>query len=80
MVDAVKAAAGVACEEMDSFVSHGTYGPAGRKTTTHQVACYDPDVFNPQQLGQLIVTYYGEGTAPDAAVGAVVHVGFEVWK
>lgn len=80
LVESVKAAAGVACEDMDSVVTHGIYGPQGLKTTTHQVPCYDPDVFNPSQLGQLFVTYYGEGESATSAVGAVVNVNFEVWK
>ena len=80
LVNAVKDAAGVDCITTDSFPWVSVRGPTGQSAVSHQSACFDPTVFNPTQWGQLIVTYYGEGKAPNSPVGAVIEVRFEVFK
>ncbi|MBX3022228.1 MAG: hypothetical protein KF799_11190 [Bdellovibrionales bacterium] len=80
LVGAVKASAGVDCLTVDSAMSVNVRGPQGLKAVTQQVACFDPEAFNPNQLGQLVVTYYGDGSTNDSAVGAVIEVQFEVFK
>lgn len=80
LYEAVKASSGVDCVPVDSFPTTKITGPEGKMAVTHQVACFDPVVFNPTQLGQLFVTYYGDGEKDDSAVGAVIEIKFEVFK
>lgn len=80
LITTIKDAAGVDCVLTDSFPGVSIQGPEGKKAVTHQVACFDPDAFNPTQLGQLFVTYYGDGEKDNSSVGAVINIKFEVFK
>ena len=79
-VDAIKAAAGVECEANDSALSSQIMGPEGKNAFTQQIPCYDPAAFNPSQLGQLVLTYYGTEQNGALVVGDLVKVEFEVFK
>lgn len=80
LIESIKDVAGVDCVFKDSFPSKKITGPEGKEAITHQVACFDPVVLNPTQLGQLFVTYYGDGQSDNSAVGAVIDIKFEVFK
>lgn len=79
-VEAVKAAAGVECLVKDNPIQVAPRGPQGRLSVLLQSACYDPNAFNPSQLGQLIVIYYGDGQAPNSPVGDLIDIQFTVFK
>lgn len=79
-VMALKAAAKVECLGDQNPMMVQRRGPESRPAVTLQSACYDPTVFNPNQLGQLMVTYYGDGRLPTSPVGEVIEVKFEVFK
>lgn len=76
----IKAAAGVDCITNHNPQSRSIRGPNGRPSVTLQSACFDPNAFNPSQLGQLTVTYYGNGATSSSPVGDVIEIQFEVFK
>ena len=80
LVEAIKASSHVDCLTVETFQTESVYGPEGKKTITQQSACFDPSVFNPTQLGQLVVTYYGTGDQANSPVGDVVSIQYEVFK
>lgn len=79
-VNAVKAAAGVECLETDNPIQVSPRGPQGRPSVLMQSACYDPNAFNPTQLGQLIVIYYGDAQFSNSPVGDLIDIQFTVFK
>lgn len=80
MIDALEKVAGVECLTDVTFVSFSVQGPEGKKTVTHQSACYDPNAFNPSQIGQLMVSYYGDAQGATSPVGTVIDIKYNVFK
>lgn len=78
--EAIKKASGVDCDTKYTSQFSKVTGPEGRVATTYQVACFDPLAENPNQLGQLLITFYGDSADKNSAVGELIGIEFDLWK
>lgn len=79
LVKAIQSVSGVECLTVDSFQSSRITGPNGKMAVVQQAPCFESSE-NPDQIGQLIVTYYGDGESSNSDVGEVIDIQFSVWK